>query len=120
MVLSYATPIDCSTNTPVVTVTLASKVVSAIMFAAMRSLPPRAFTITKLAAAVGLAKNRNMSPSSRPSKPASQATSVHRAGKDTIFQMDEPMAGPLSLRMDFSDTVAPIQSRARGRVSEAK
>src|SRR5690554_7981918 len=105
-------------KTPAVTVTLASKVVSAMILAAMRSFPPKAFTMTKLAAAVGLAKNRHLRPSSRPSNPASQAASVHTAGEPSIFHTEAPSGAPLSVLMAFRAAVAPMHRTAGGRARD--
>src|SRR5690554_915947 len=101
-------------------VTLAINVVIAMMFAARRSFPPSALAITKLAAAVGLAKNRNINPNSAPEKPSAQAAVVHSVGKTTIFISAELKAVELSLRRALNDTVAPMHSRASGSVREAK
>lgn len=117
---AQASPAVRSRNTPRVTVTLAMSVVSATMLAARRSLPPKALTMTKLAAAVGLAKNRNISPSSRPSNPASHAVSVHSTGNVTIFMTLALIASLRSLRMELSDSVPPMHINARGRVRDAK
>ena len=83
-------------------------------------MPPSALTMTKLAAAVGLAKNKNISPSSRPSKPASQAANVHNAGNVTIFITLPLIARLRSERIALKDKVPPMHISAKGMVREAK
>src|SRR5690554_1972879 len=117
---SQIQPATLSAKTPRVMVRLAIRVDRATMLAASDALPPIALTMTKLAAAVGLAKNRNSTPSSRPSKPAPQAARVASSGSVTIFSKLELTASCPDSRMEPIDRVAPMQMSAKGRVSEAK
>ena len=91
-----------------------------MILAARATLPFMAFTITKLAAAVGLAKNRKSSPSWLPEKPISHAAIVESTGKITIFILLALNATWLPSRMLLTESVAPMHISASGSVREAK
>ena len=99
---------------------LAISVVMAIMFAARATLPLIAFTITKLAAAVGLAKNKNSRPNCSPEKPINHAARVEANGRMIIFILLALNATWLPTRMLATESVAPMQINASGKVNEAK
>ena len=99
---------------------LAISVVMAIIFAANTTLPLIALTITKLAAAVGLAKNRNSKPNCSPENPAIHAAHVEATGSTIIFMLLALRATWLPTRMPATESVAPIQINAKGNVNKAK
>ena len=105
---------------PAVMVMPAIRVLMAMMLAARRSLPPIARTITKLAAAVGEAKNRNSTPSSVPRKPSSTATVVASSGTLIIFIRLALRASLRPSRSERIDRVPPMQINASGSVMRAK
>lgn len=105
---------------PRVTVILAISVEMAMILAANATLPPIAFTITKLAAAEGLAKNRNSRPNCAPENPTNQAAAVEIAGSTTIFIQLALNATWLLSRMLETESVAPMQISASGNVRDAK
>ena len=118
--VGYIQPSKRRAKMPRVTVTLAMSVVMAMMLAANATLPLIALTITKLAAAVGLAKKRNSNPNWLSENPTSQAAAVESAGSITILRLLALNATWLLCRILDTESVAPMQMRASGNVSEAK
>jgi hypothetical protein len=105
---------------PILVVTAAISVVITMIAAANSWLPFACRAMTKLAAAVGLAKYRNRIPNSGPRNPHNQAPRVASTGNPIIFTRLALNAISPLLRNAASDRVPPMQINARGNVIFAR